>query len=124
MAIYIKTQNSSLKTKIMNKIAEVRKIKEDLINNGIESFNSNGLIFKWCDWVLCSVSNRTGNPVHNVIMTNFSMNEKKKHFSATRWNPTYEDDYHRASLDINSLHVWQPVMVIPDFKFFDNFNEL
>lgn len=71
---------------------------------------SQGLKFRWSDWVLCEVANRPSNPPHLAIFTHFW--EGARGPRATRWQPSYEDGEHVEDLPLDSLLLWRPIMVI------------
>lgn len=83
-------------------------------------YHSNQLLFHWHDWVVCEVKNYATNIPHAVIMTNFRPVRwsvpgplDHKNIFVTRWNPTYEGNEHREKFCLASLHLWRPLLVIP-----------
>lgn len=98
-------------------IADIKSITSD--NRGVLLCNS--LYFNWNSWLLCEVMVRKSNPVHRAIFCNFRDLSPGEQYpdgiwmapTATRFQPSYEDEEYVESFRIDLLYYWKPVLVIP-----------
>lgn len=74
-----------------------------------ESYEANGVVFLWHDWVLCEIEWHAGNPRHWCIASSFR-GMGPKDMTCTILNPSYEEM--KDFVPLRSLHHFRPVQVL------------